>query len=194
MITREDLNGKSMQEVQEMLEKSNQEYIVEIASLTEEEILQREQELMKTMEGYDGYLKNVSYTLPEQCMFDGQAFTKKTIGSFIADFVDTQDVEWSYTLGMYEMVKLWKNKDLTSINYSAYDSTLRVLGQLKYKSFENWKRILAINEFLGSCHDEYVMDTNYMIYLSQTHNALIDALKKFNPDVEEKDQNYVTEG
>ena len=60
MITREDLNGKSMQEVQEMLEKSNQEYIVEIASLTEEEILQREQELMKTMEGYDGYLKNVS--------------------------------------------------------------------------------------------------------------------------------------
>ena len=165
MITREDLNGKSMQEVQEMLEKSNQEYIVEIASLTEEEILQREQELMKTMEGYDGYLKNV-----------------------------TQDVEWSYTLGMYEMVKLWKNKDLTSITYSAYDSTLRVLGQLKYKSFENWKRILAINEFLGSCHDEYVMDTNYMIYLSQTHNALIDALKKFNPDVAEGDQDYVAEG
>lgn len=194
MITREDLNGKSMQEVQEMLEKSNQEYIAEIASLSEEDVLQKEQELMKIMEEYDNYLKNVSYTLPEQCMFDGQNFTKKTIGNFIADFVDTQEVEWSYTLGMYEMTKFWKNKDLKEVTYSAYDSTLRVLGQCKYKGSENWKRILAVNEFLGACHDDYVMDTNYMIYLSQNHNTLLNALKKFNPDVDEENRDVITEG
>jgi hypothetical protein len=56
------------------------------------------------------------------------------------------------------------------------------LGGLKYKGREQWRKILTINAFLSSCHDEYVKDTSYMIYLSSLHNVVIDALKKFHPE------------
>lgn len=185
MLKREDLNGKTLQDVQKLLENEVADYKVNAETYTEEEALQQEQELMQVMNEYDGYLRTVTYELGEQCEFDGQVFNKKTVSDFIVDIINNQELEWSYTLGMYDMVKLWKNKDLKEVNYHAYDSTLRTLGQCKYKGFENWRKILAINSWLSGCHDEYVMDTNYMIYLSQLHNVLIDVIKKFNPGVEE---------
>lgn len=184
MITREDLNGKSLQDMQKFLEEGVNNFKVEIEALSEDETLQREQELMRVMEEYDGVLRTVVYDIPEQCTFDGQVFNRKTVGEFIVDVLNTQEVEWSLSLGMYELAKLWKNKEVMKINYHAYDSTLRVLGQCKFKGFDNWRKILTINEFLGECHDNYVADTNYMIYLSQLHNALLDVLKKFNPDMD----------
>lgn len=183
MIKLADLNGLSAQELQVKLEDDIQRYALEINELVdEEELINREQELIAVMQENDQIIKSIEYDLPDSCMFDGQSFSKKTIGEYIADFVCSQEVEWGPSLGMYEMVKLWKNKDIEKITYSAYDSTLRVLGALKYKGFESWKRILAINSYLTSCHDAYVKDTTYMIYLSQLHNTILDALKKYNPE------------
>ena len=48
------------------------------------------------------------------------------------------------------------------------------------------RKILAVNEFLSSSHNDYVRDTAYMIYLSNLHNVVIDALKKFNPEIQEE--------
>ena len=131
------------------------------------------------MDENDMRLKATEYDVPESCTFNDMIYDAKTASSYIVSFINTQEVDWNYTLGLYELVKLWKDKNLKTIKYHAYDSTLRILGQCKYKGSENWKRILVVNTFLGSCHEEYVRDTAYMIYLTSLHNVLLDALKKF---------------
>lgn len=185
MITRTDLNGKTPQEVENMLQEDIQAYAVSLESLgSEEDLLAREQELVHLMDVNDERIKTVMYSLPENCTFDNQTFSREKVASYIVDLLDKSEVEWSYTLGMYQMVQLWKNKELTEIQYNAYDSILRLLGGLKYKGFESWKKILIVNEFLSGCHEEYVRDYGYMVYLSQLHNAVLELLKKPEENME----------
>ena len=192
MIKREELAGKNQQEIQELLESDVQKFIVEVKEfITEDDVIAKEEELMQEMNINEAYLKTVSYTVAESVEYDGQQYNKKTACGMIADFVATQEVEWKYTLGLYELHKIWKNVP-DFIQYHAYDSTLRILGGMKYKGVESWKKILTVNTFLGSCHEEYVRDTAYMLYLSNLHNVVIDALKKFNPDINEEGMGTAT--
>lgn len=186
MFKREDLIGKSTQEIQEMLEKDVQTYAVGLEVIeTKEEILDLERELMIKMDENEEYLKTLTYTLPDEAKFDGTVFSKKALAEYIVDFINTQELEFSYSLGMFELVKLWKTKDLQEVGYYAFDSTLRILGQCKYRGYEAWRKILAVNEFMKASHEAYVRDTSYMVYLSSLHNALVDALKKFDEPTEE---------
>ena len=180
MINRDDFAGKGQKEIELMCESDIQTFVLEVNELsTQEEILNLEKEIEKAMDENDMRLKVTEYDVPESCTFNDMIYDAKTASSYIVSFINTQEVDWNYTLGLYELVKLWKDKNLKTIKYHAYDSTLRILGQCKYKGSENWKRILVVNTFLGSCHEEYVRDTAYMIYLTSLHNVLLDALKKF---------------
>lgn len=185
MIKREDLVGKNQQEIQLMLESEIQKFIVEVSELNDEaEVIAKEEEIMATMNENDAHLKSVVYKIAEKCEFDGSVYNADTVCKQVAEMIENNEVEWSYTLGLYELSKLWRATPET-IQYHAYDSTLRVLGGLKYKGRDQWRKILTINNFLGSCHDEYMRDTAYMLYLSNLHNVVIDALKKFRPDMME---------
>ena len=164
-----------------LLEDDINQWKVEVETIeSEEETLQKEQELMRAQDEYQEYMKGVEYELQERCTYDNQIYTKAKVQEMIVDFINTQEVEWSYTLGMFELVKLWKMKDLNKIAYGAYDSTLRILNQCRFKGCEAWRKILTVNEYLSNCHLEYARDTSYTIYLGQLHNALIDHLKVFN--------------
>lgn len=191
MVKREDLAGKTQKEIEAMLDADIQEYIVVVSELADKDaVLAKEEELMVVMNDNDTRLKAVEYDIADSCIFDNQVFNRKTVAEYLIDFINTQEVDWNYTLGLYELVKLWKNKDLVKIQYHAYDSTLRILGQCKYKGFESWRKIMVVNTFLSTCHEEYVRDTGYMIYLTTLHNALLDALKRFDepqPETEVKD-------
>lgn len=178
MIKREELNEMSQPEFQALMEEDLQRYAAELESLDKDEILSREQELIVLMSDAEENLKNVKYNLPTEATFDGQLFSKKVLCEYIVDFVNTQEVEWSYSLGLLELVKLWKNKDLESVSYHVYDSTLRILGQCRYRGYDAWRKILAVNEFLGGCHEAYVRDASYTIYLASIHNELIKALEE----------------
>lgn len=192
MIKREELAGKSQQEIEKMLEADIQAFQVEVTELADEAAtIDKEQELMSLMNENEEYLKSVQYPVAENAEYDGTTYNKKTVCGMIADFIATQEVEWSYTLGLFELCKIWKSCPET-IQYHAYDSTLRILGGLKYKGIESWRKILTVNTFLGSCHTEYIRDTAYMIYLSNLHNVVIDALKKFNPDINEEGMGTAT--
>ena len=186
MIKREELIDKSQSEIQALLEADVNKFVVEVKEIAEEsEVIAKEEEIMVLMNENDAHLKSVAYPVADQGEYDGQVYNKETMCRTIADFISTQEVEWSYTLGLYELYKIWKNVPKT-IQYHAYDSTLRILGGQKFKGIESWRKILAVNEFLSSSHNDYVRDTAYMIYLSNLHNVVIDALKKFNPEIQEE--------
>ena len=186
MITREDLNGKTGEEITKLLEADIAEYTALVEAIeTEEELLDKEKDLMLIMDEYEAYMKNVEYELDDRCTFDGQEYTKKAVFDKIISFLDNQELAWEHVYGVYNLIKIWKNKDLEKISYGAYDSTLRILNTIKYRGFENWKSIQTINEYLSNCHLEYARDTSYIIYVSKLHNAVMDAQKKFHPEVKQ---------
>jgi hypothetical protein len=185
MITREDLNGKTREEIVKLLEDDIANHAAIIEALeTEDEVLDKEKDLMLIMDEHEVYMKQVKYDLPTDCNFDGQHYTKKTIFEMLVKFLDNQELAWEHVYGMYGLVKIWSNKDAETVEYGIFDSTLRVLGTLKYKGFTNWKNIQAINEYFSPCQLEYSKDTAYIIYLSKLHDNIMKAQDKFHPQTE----------
>lgn len=179
MIAREELNGKELKEVQVLLETELMKYQVSVETMDMEGLNAEEAMLVESMNAYDEYLNGVTYELPRSIEYGGKNYMKNTIANRIVDFVNKMEVEWQYTLGMYQMVEFWKNVEY-SVEYKVYDSTLRILGQVKYKGYDEWKDILAINDFLSVPQELYARDNIYMVYLSQMHNSILNRMDALN--------------
>jgi hypothetical protein len=185
MVTRISLNEKNQAEVQSILQEELDMYKITVDEISDENgLLEMEKSLMAEHDNFQAILKQTKYALKDDAVFDGETYKKSAITDNIAYFLGKMEVEWSYTLGMYQLVQLWRT-DVKEIPYDAYDSTLRILNQIKFKGYNEWRDILVANEFLSSCHAEYVRDTSYLIYLSQKHNILLDRLKLVQPLPEE---------
>ena len=181
MITREDLKNVELDNIQGYLEAQINGFMVEIEQMDADQLLSMEGDLMTTMDEYDAYIKEVTYELPESCVFDGETFSKKQICEYVSDYINTQEVQWEHVSGLYELCKIWRDGSNKSISYGAYDSTLRILGMIKYKGMRDWKRIMAIYSYLSESRTEYTRDLGYVIYLSQIHNCI---LNRMNPQPE----------
>jgi hypothetical protein len=86
------------------------------------------------------------------------------------------EVKWDFTLGMYELSKMWRN-DVTQLNFHEMDSTLRTLDQVQFKGWKEWKDILAINEYFKANNDQFSVDTAGFIFLHQKHNAVLEQME-----------------
>lgn len=189
-MTRQDLNGKLYAEVESVLGEELNKYIEKVNEVMTIEGLQTmEQELMKEAQEYDEYLKTVVYKLPDDVEFKGQRYTRNQVAKFILSALNRLEVEWQYTLGLDDLFDLWGNKDFVEISQGAFDSTLRLLNQLKYKGRNDVREILVTNQYLSQCHNEYSLDTAWNILISEKHNAIMNRVKLI-----EKEQNVVDEG
>ena len=187
MFVREDLNvlnEKSLREIQAMLDNDLTNFKSSVEAMTIADAEEEEAKLIKVMEEYDKYLSETRYELPLEAEFDGMKFSRSKVGNMICYFIEKQEVEWSLTLGLYQMSKLWRTIG-NDIGYREYDSTLRVLGSMKFRGSAEWKDILVVNEFLSNVHDIYTLDVSYTIYLSKMHNELINKLQP-TPSQEEQ--------
>lgn len=181
MITRGDLNEKTQEEIQKLLNEGMEAYKVELEQYgTIEELEGAEKVLMEAMDVYQVELKQTEYSLANEVLFDEKEYKKSKVQDMIIYFLNKQEVEWQYTLGLYQAVKFWKNVGDT-VPYEVYDSTLRLLNQVRFKGMTEWNDILVINEFMSKCHAEYTKDAQYLIYLSQLHNCLLDRAKMISP-------------
>lgn len=192
-MTRNDLTGKTYKEIEALLEGELAVFSEEINTIESEEILaEKEQDVINELEEYDKYLDTVTYDLPKECEYNGEHYTKNDVAKAIIYSLNKMEVEFQYSLGMYQLVKMWKDKDFSKISYKAYDSTLRCLNGLKYKGFTEWQDILAINEFMSKCHESYKTDLAWLIFLSTKHNTILDREKLLNV-VEEPQLKYQVE-
>ena len=188
-LKKEDLDGKSYDVVQSLLEGETVKFGDEIQSkltddLTDEqaiEVLEEfEKNVVQELEEYDKYLDEVEYELPEFCEFEDTKFTRQQVAKMIVKYLNKNEVEWKFALGMYQMINLWQDRNLKSIKYKPYDSTLRMLGQVKYKGYEAWKEILIVNEFAAQCREKYAIDTAWLYFLTNKHNMILDMMSKYN--------------
>lgn len=175
MIDINELKKKTYKEVSEVLEVALKEFKQEVDGVNDMDTLSKmEQDLMEEQKEYDAYIKDVKYTLPGGVDYDGEHFSKNAVAKLVVDFINRAEIDWQYTLGYFEVVKMWKSKDFKEIEYNAFDSTLRMLNQLKFKGYTDWRNILVVNEYMKGCHEPYSIDTSYMIFLSQKHQAIMD--------------------
>lgn len=187
-MTKKDLTGKTYAEVSAQFDKELEAYHNTVNGVEDIETLtSMEKDLMKDMDQVDADLKAVKYPLPASVDYDGEHYSKNDIAKQILYFLNKNEVEWKYTLGLYQLSQLWKKKDFNEISYHEFDSTLRILNQVKYKGFDEWKNILAVNEYLRANHEAYTIDTAVMLLNHQKHQAILDrmqTLEKVNAEVE----------
>lgn len=185
MINRQDFDGKSYQEMMAAMEADLVLYREKVANFTNlDECNAEEQVLMAEMDTVQEKLDNVAYELPTGVEYDGKKYSKKDIVTKIIYFLNKLEVKWEQTLGLYQLVAMWKSETFTHVPYRVYDSTLRCLNQVTFKGFSEWTDILAVNEYLSVCHNLYSLDTGMLIYLSECHNVLMNKMKDLNPQDE----------
>lgn len=181
MITLEEIAGKSVEEIADIYTKDVENYKESIEKLTITELHAEEEKVIGWLQEYDEYIKGIVYQIPKSVEWDGHKFTHNDIYSKIIYFLNKNEVQWSYTLGMYELVKFWRNFSNSEISYGAFDSTLRLLEQVKFKGYEEWRDILAINEFFKPLHADYSKDISRQIYLSKLHQELLSRMELITP-------------
>ena len=182
MLKREDFNGKSYEEMAEAIQADLVVYADMVASIpTVEDCMNEEQGLMHEMDKIQEHLNTVTYMLPAQAEYDGKKYSKKDIATKIVYFLNKMEVKWEHTLGLYELVSLWRSEDFKEIPYGVYDSTLRGLNTVTFKGYQEWQDILAINAYLAQNHNEYSLDTGMLVYLSNMHNMLLNRIKELDP-------------
>lgn len=185
MLKREDFNGKNYEEMAAAIQAELIDYSTQVENLnTVEECETEEQVLMASMDEVQARLDTVEYDLPKEVEYEGVKYTKKQIASKIIYFLNKLEVKWEQTLGLHQLVQLWKKEDFVKIPYRVYDSTLRCLNTVSFKGDSEWTDILATNEYLSTCHNEYSLDTGMLIYLSECHNLLLNRMKVVNPNAD----------
>ena len=180
-MTKEFLQENDIDTVAKQFDTELTEYINQVNKIDDREvILEMEKQVIAEQDEVSEYLKNLKYELPNNVEFDGNKFTVKDIANKIIYFLNKKEVEWKYTLGLYQLVKFWKQENPTEILYGAYDSTLRLLNQVTFRGFHEWRNILAVNEYLKSAHERYSKDTSWVLFCSEKHNALMDRMKQLD--------------
>ena len=185
MINREDFNGKRYEEMAEAMQADLVLYKEHVASFNDlDTCINEEQILMGSMDEVQERLDTVEYDLAESIEYDGKKYSKKDVVAKLVYFINKLEVKWEQTLGLYQLLTMWKRDDFKKVPYRVYDSTLRCLNQVTFKGLSEWTDILVLNEYLSKCHNEYSLDTGMLVYLSECHNVLMNRMKELNPDAD----------
>ena len=162
------------------LEADNfKEKLKDISSV--EELEEMEKDTVSKIEELEGYFKVVEYDLPRSAVFDGKTVTHQQICKNISKYLQRKEINFSYTLGLYQLVKFW-NTIPSKVNYYFLNSTLETLSSLQFKGFQDWVEILSINEYFKLCNDEYKKDITAYQYLSTIHSHIVERIQLVNPN------------
>lgn len=183
-INRDDFNGKTLTEIRNELQVVADGYEKDIDNMSLEELHEEEKRLIGIMDKWDNVVNGLQYELPKSFTFEGSSreVTRKTIGGYICELLEKVECEFSYTLGYYELWKLW-NKPPSTISYRQLNSTLQVLGSgMKFRGPHQWELILTINEYFKPLHNTYQKDNFITILYGTCHSKLIDMLDMKDPE------------
>lgn len=177
MLKREDILTKAIPEIQELMTNDVTEFSAALETKTLEELKQMEQDLMEDMKEDDAHLEQAKYELNDSAEFDGTKVGSEKICEYIVKFLDRLEVEWRATLGIYQAIKFWRKEFDGTVSYPVFDTTLRLLGTLKFKGEVDCKNVLLINNWFSTAHKEYAIDNIWKSYLAAKHQALMQAMQ-----------------
>lgn len=175
--------GETPKEFGNRLQELSDNFKEELQKVTDEETLKAlEDNVVKQLDDFDEVIKNRKYELPKNVTFNGKTSDRKQIGMKIVHFINQKEVQWQLCLGMWQLVKFWLNADMhDTVTYGIYDSTLRTLGDCKFKGAKEWEDILTINDYFTQCNDQYAIDSTTLIFLSTVHSNILERIQMLTP-------------
>lgn len=193
MLTREEISKMSMEEMQKAMMADVVTFTEYVDSKKEvQELKDLEEKLMDTFKENDEYLGNVKYTLPDETEYDEVKVSRTELDRKIVYLLNKLEVEFRATLGVYQAIKFWK-KSTKEIPYNVFDSTLRLLGTLKFKGADECFDVIVINNWFTNAHEQYLRDNAYTQYLAAYHQAIMNAMEKLSEDDKIRDTDMANE-
>ena len=155
-------------------QKELEEYKQSIENKTLEELLEIEKEVVKEADDINEKISKYMFKL-------GTKSYKETAEA-IRYFIDKQEIQWQYTVGLITMYEFWDpNKNPKEVSYPMFDGTIRTLGEMKFKGYDEWKKVISINEFFKDIRDEYAKLTEEIWDNASKHNILIEKIELLDP-------------
>ncbi|MDE7347998.1 MAG: hypothetical protein K2N48_14805 [Muribaculaceae bacterium] len=174
LINREELLAKeNLQEIAKELEADIALYNEELTGMDREALKKEEEELMDIFKANDEYVGGVEYELPDEIEYDGRKLKRNEITTKVVGFLNRIEVQFQATLGLYQCIRFWKTRGTGKIPYGAFDSTLRMLGTLKFKGEQDCFDILVVNNWFTAAHDAYSRDNIWTQYLHARHQSIM---------------------
>lgn len=171
------LAEQDFEKIGQILEADIVTYAEAISTATIDELKAEEAELMEEFKKDDEYLSKVTYKLPDSIDYDGATVRRSDIANKIVGFLNRLEVDFRSTLGVYQSIRYWKQHHSEDVAYGAFDSTLRMLGTLKFKGERDCFDILVINNWFTAAHSAYSRDNMWTRYLTTRHQAIMKALE-----------------
>lgn len=150
-------------------------------------LLEEEKIWIDKMNEFETFINDVKYKLPDSTVFDGTEFPKADVAKRIRAILDNAEIQFSFTLGHYEVYKFWKSPN-KNIKHKVLEATLNILGNGgKYKGFKEWENILIVDSYFKPIYDTDYQNNNLdrMMYTA-LHNAVLDELKLLQPVEQEQ--------
>lgn len=158
------------------LKERYDEFVKSLEGLDEKALREMEQ---KVIEESDEFQKNLNTT-----MFALPSKDYENVAKAIHKLLDKQTSQWQYTLGLVTMYEFWDEKKRPKeVNYPTLDGTLRTLGALSFTGYDEWKAVITINDYFEPMRKKYVDLTNEIYFNAEKHNAVMDKLKVFDPNI-----------
>lgn len=150
------------------------EFKKSIEVLNLEDLQAKEQEIIKEA---DDLNKEIS-----EYQFKISAKGYKEAAEAIRYFLEKQEVQWQYTVGLITMYEFWNpTKNPKQVSYPMFDGTVRTLGEMKFKGYKEWKYVVEINEYFKDVRDEYAELTEKIWDNATKHNIILERLELLDP-------------
>ena len=186
-IEKQPIEEMTVAEIKEKNAKELEAFKEEVSKINDEETLNKmEQAIIEDYNALDAVIKDRTYAIPESVVFNGAKFSKAQVATFIRKFINKTEVDFRTTLGMFQLYKVWVNPPV-ELTYGAFDSTLRILGQCKFKGYDEWEAILVINEYFKNCNEAYVKDTAAYDFLASKHQEVMNRMDLIAGHTEQAD-------
>jgi len=154
---------KAKQEEQKKFEQS-------LLKMSYDELVKLEQEIIAEADKNGEELGKIEFDMPTE--------NYEAVADAIRMFLNKQEVQWQYTLGMVAMYDFWDPKARQAkIPYAHLDSILRTLGGLKFKGYEEWSAVVAVNKFFEPLQQAYVDATQETYDIAVKHDAVMKAME-----------------
>lgn len=182
VLERQELHNKDIDAIRELMEADIVNFTDGLAALkTTEEVKAKEEELMEIFKADDEYLSGLDFKLSDKTEYAGKTVKRSELIRNIIGFISRIEVDFRATLGIYQAILFWKTCGTDNVPYTVYDTTLRLLGTIKYKGADDCFNILAINNWFTEAHEAYMRANVYTGYLSSLHQAIMTRLSELDP-------------
>lgn len=148
--------------------KARSEFNKSLTTKTKEELQVMLDAVTEESKELDKEVSALVYTLPEA--------DQKVAFEAIQYFINKQKVRWDYTLGLIELYEYF-DKAQTEMTFAMLDTVLRMLGQLEFDGYVEWKKVATVNTYFTPIASEYRKTTEKIYDIAERFQAIDGQLK-----------------